>query len=368
MKAVGIIVEYNPLHKGHKLHIEKTKEITKPDVLIAVMSGNFVQRGEPAIIDKWKRAKAAILNGVDLVIELPYVFSVQSATQFAYGAVKCLNLAGVSDIVFGSESNNLEELIEISKTSINADNLKESLSVGNSFVKSYGLLSKTMQPNDILAVAYLKEILKTNIKPHTIQRTNHYHDLSIQEISSASAIRNAFLNGTKCESSLMYDELTNGELMTLNKFYPLIRYLLLTLEKKYLQEIFLVSEGIENHLIKQALISENLDIFLKNSTTKRYTSSRIKRILIHLINHIKKEDIKKLEELNTIRILAMNNKGRNYLKSLKNVNIASRFSKIQDGYREIEYKSCLTYASMLKEKNHHELIKNEIGGLIYINM
>ena len=157
------------------------------------MSGNYVQRGEPAIIDKFTRASFAINNGVDLVLELPYIFSTQSASKFAYGAVSILKLAKVDSICFGSESNNLDELIEIAKSPINTDNLKESLNKGNSFVRSYGLLSRTMAPNDILGVSYLKEMLKTNIKPISIQRTNHYHDLEIKDVSSASAIEMLYL-------------------------------------------------------------------------------------------------------------------------------------------------------------------------------
>ena len=368
MKTCGIVVEYNPFHNGHKLHIDKTKDITKCDVLIAVMSGNYVQRGEPAILDKWTRAKTAIENGVDLVIELPYAFSTQSASKFAYGAIKSLDIAKVNCICFGSETNNIEELIEIAETSISVDNLKENMSKGDSFPKAYGLLSKTMGPNDILGVAYLKEILKTNIKPYTIQRTNSYHDLTIQEISSASAIRKAVLSNEQIyDTTIMKDQLLNSELVVLDSFYPYLRTLLLTLDKNYLSNIFLFSEGIENHLAKQALKYDNLKDFLDACTTRRYTTSRIKRCLVQLLNQVSKSEINNLEELNYIRVLAMNNKGRNYLKTLKDVNVASRFSLIPKCYRDLEYKACLSYSTFLNEKNRQSVLLKEIGGPIYIN-
>ena len=124
MKIAGMITEYNPFHKGHKYHIEKTREITGCDVLVAVMSGHFVQRGEPAVIDKWSRVEAALENGVDLVIELPFAYAVQSAKQFAMASVELLSVAGVSDIVFGSETNNREELMLIDSMPINVDAIK----------------------------------------------------------------------------------------------------------------------------------------------------------------------------------------------------------------------------------------------------
>ena len=369
MKSCGIIVEYNPFHKGHQLHIEKSKQLSNCDVLIAVMSGNFVQRGEPAIIDKWKRCESAIQNGVDLVLELPYIFATQSANQFAYGSVKTLSLAKADYICFGSESNNLDELIEIAKTSINVDNLKENLNAGESFPKSYGLLSKVMEPNDILAVSYLKHILNTNIVPISIQRTNHYHDLYIKDISSASAIRNALFNNKDIyETTVMKEILLNSELVSLEMFYPYLRTLLLTLDKEYLNNIFLFNEGIENHLIKQAFKYDNIDNFLNASTTRRYTTSRIKRSLVQLLNQVSKNEVYNLKPLNTIRVLGMNNIGRRYLKQLKDVNVASRFSMVQDGYRQLEYKSTLAYSSALSEKNRQLLINNEIGGPIYLNI
>lgn len=363
MKSCGIVCEYNPFHNGHKYHIEQSKNLCDSDIFIAVMSGNYVQRGEIAIIDKWERSKIAIENGIDLVVELPYVFSTQSANNFSKGAIDILKLLKIDYLSFGSETNNLENLKEIADAPINMEHIKECMNTGNSFPKAYGLLSKEMGPNDILAVNYLREIKDTNIIPISIQRTNSYNSLDINTISSASAIRNAIYKNTDIkDSTVMKDILLNNQIVSLNDAYPYIRNLILTLDKNYLSNIFLFSEGIENLFKKVAYRASSLDEFINICTNKRYTSSRIKRSLLQLFNQIKKEDINKLEPINTVRILAMNDKGRDYIKTLEGVNIASRFSKIQDGYKEIEYKTTLSYAGLFDEKKRVYLIEKEIGG------
>ena len=136
MKTCGIVAEYNPFHYGHKWQIEQARKLSGADLIIAVMSGNFVQRGEPAVLDKWKRAECALRNGVDVVIELPYRDATQSASHFAYGAIELLKLAGADAICFGSECGNLENLQEIADTPVNPDHLHMSLKQGMSFPKS----------------------------------------------------------------------------------------------------------------------------------------------------------------------------------------------------------------------------------------
>lgn len=178
MKVTGIICEYNPFHNGHIHHIKKAREITNCDILVCVMSPNFVQRGEPAIIDKWERAKTAVENGVDIVFELPFIFATQSAAFFAKGAIDCLKLAKVDTIVFGSESNNIKILESISDMEIDIRNQdEEGLSTAKIYEKLYG----KWNANDILGLNYLKEIKDSNITPYTIQRTNHYHDEKLED-------------------------------------------------------------------------------------------------------------------------------------------------------------------------------------------
>lgn len=364
MKISGIVVEYNPLHYGHIYHIQKTREITNCDILIAVMSGNFVQRGEPALIDKWQRTKAALDNGVDIVIELPFIYCNQSAKQFAQAAITLLNIAKVDSIVFGSESNNLDELSKIASMSINVDNLKEVLRSGIGFPKAYGLMAGEYYPNDILAIAYLKALINTSIQPYSIQRTTHYHDTKLdQKIVSAKAIRTAILNDKDIKEYTPMDIDTN-DIHYLAQYYPYIRSLLLTLSKDYLKTIFLFNEGIENHLIKQADLTDDFETFINNTVTRRYSRARIQRTLIALLTQITKHEVNQLPALDTLRILGFNQLGQKYLRSLKDneIKIATRFNQIPKPYRKIEYKTTLVY-NMFNNYNKDK-IKKEISSLI----
>lgn len=367
MKVTGIIVEYNPFHNGHALHIQKTREITNCDVLIAVMSGNYVQRGEMAILDKWTRSKHAIMQGVDIVLELPYIVATQSANQFAQGAMDILHLAKADSFVFGSESNNLDNLKELSTLPLSVDNLKESLKTGNSFPKSYGYLEKEIPPNDILGIAYLKA--NKNLTPYTIQRNVSYHDDCLYEsISSATAIRKAVFSNQTITSTSMKKELLEGPCQSWSLYYPLLRHLLLTLPKETVQGIFLVSEGIENHLYNVAMEADNFATFINKATTRRYTSSRIQRVCLQIINHVTKQEVKQLPPYDTLRVLASNQIGINYLKHLKQqeVKIASKFSQLPQAYRDLEFRTTLTYASVLESEQRKKLIQQEISGPIIL--
>ena len=364
MIATGIVVEYNPLHNGHIYHIQRSREITNCDVLVAVMSGNFVQRGEPALIDKWDRTNAALDHGVDLVLELPFIYCNQSAKQFAQAAIKILDLAQVKHIVFGSESNNMDELQEIAEMSINPDNLKEALRSGMGFPKAYGLMAGEYYPNDILGIAYLKALKDTNIIAHTIQRTVHYHDTNLtNKIASAKAIREGISLGNDISpfTPMIIDP---DQTHHLSLYYPYIKTLLLTLDKTYLKSLFLFNEGIENHLIKQASLTNDYEQFINNAVTRRYSRARIQRTLIALICHIKKQDVLDLPALDTIRVLGFNDQGQKYLKLLKKqeVNIATRFNQIPKPYRKMEHKATIVYHSL----THHneEAIQKEVTGPI----
>lgn len=362
MNITGIVVEYNPFHNGHIYHINKAKEITNPDLLIAITSGNFSQRGEISIINKFDKTKAALDNGVDLVVELPYIYTVQNASIFGAKSIELLNKLHVDNVVFGSESNNLEELKDFTNYNIDIDHLKEIMDEGNSFPKAYGLLAGSLYPNDILAISYLKAIKDTGIKPYIIQRTNSYHGLELNEISSAKAIRQAIKDNKdyslatpiKIDSPLFNDDL-----------YPFIQRLLLTSNSNELKDIFLVSEGIENLLIKNAGLYDTYDEFINASISKRYTKARIQRILLNIINNIKKEDVSNLEPLNYIRVLGFNSKGQEYLKSFRkdeDFNIVTQFKNIPSTYKDIEWKVSNLYASYLD--NRLDYLKQELKGPI----
>ena len=283
MKVTGIIVEYNPFHNGHKYHLEKARELTDCDILVAVCSGNFVQRGQPAIIDKWTRRKTAVENGVDLVVELPFPFAVQSAAYFGRHAVDILARAGIDHLVFGSEINNLEELQEIASMSFNIDNFKENMARGYSYPASYGYMADSYGPNDILAISYLRALENyPEITPVSILRTNDYFSEELQgEITSALSIRKALARGQEdiSQYTVMADQLKDYPSPSMDKLYPLIRTILLTSSPEELRQIFLMDEGIENHLIKQAEECYSYSEFLNRATTRRLTSSRFMRLI-----------------------------------------------------------------------------------------
>ena len=221
MNTIGIIAEYNPFHNGHLYHIKKIKEKYKDSTLVLVMTGNFTERGDIAIIDKWKRTEIALNNGIDLVIELPYPFATQSADYFSYGGITLLEKMNIEKVIFGSESDNIEDLKIIAETQLNNDEFDKLVRIYSKMGKNYptaisqaiyDLTEKKVEtPNDLLGVSYIKTILKYNykIKPETIKRINNYHDENIEsEIASATAIRNAIKEGKDIRNQIPNDETT----------------------------------------------------------------------------------------------------------------------------------------------------------------
>lgn len=366
-KTCGIICEYNPFHNGHQYQISQARFQSQADVMIGVMSGTFVQRGEPAITDKWKRAEAAIKGGLDIVFELPLPYVIQSASAFAHGGVQALKLAGCDFISFGSECGNLENLMEIAETSINPDHLKEMMKEGLSYPKAYSLLTSSMAPNDILAVSYLKEIEGTHIKPVMIERIGSYHDETIHELASATAIRRALVNHESLQNTTPMESQLKKWHVTMDQYYPYIRTSLLMTPPSVLSSYFMFSEGIENHLIHAAQNCSSWNTFLLQATTYRYTASRIRRCLVAMMLQITKQQIASLPEMNTLRVLAFNDNGRQWMHDHKeDVPIASRFAAVPKPWRDIEMKAAYLYASVLPEEIRNQLIKDEITGARYI--
>ncbi|MCR1961748.1 nucleotidyltransferase [Thomasclavelia cocleata] len=362
MKILGLIVEYNPFHHGHLYHLNKAKELLNPDLTIAVMSSHFVQRGEPAISDKWTRAQIAIKNGVDLVIELPFVYSVQSADYFAHGAIDILAKLKVTDIVFGSENGDINIFNDIAYTIKNNQKaynniVKEQMNLGLRYPDACNqalslLMNKTVTtPNDLLGLAYVKEIIDHDypIEMHCIKRTNDFHSLQIEAISSASAIRHALKNKIDIKNQFCnYKEYK--EFYFLDDFYPYLRYKILTTSNQSLKQLHLVDEGIENLLKEKILVSNNMEQLITNLSSKRYTRSRIQRMLIHILMNNTKDQIINAMHLNYIRILKMNNNGQAYLNKIKKVceyKLITNFSSYTHPALDLEFKatkllSCLS--------------------------
>lgn len=357
MKVVGLITEYNPFHNGHLYHLLESKKITESDYSIAVMSGNFLQRGEPALVDKWTRAKMAIDNGVDLVIELPLIYACQSAEFFAFGSVKILDSLGiVNSICFGSESGDIQSLDYIAdilyeEPKAYKEYLKSYLDQGLSYprAREYALttylkdfteldfsnLGKIISsPNNILSIEYLKSLkkIKSNIKPFTIKRIKaNYHDKNLTgSISSATAIRQQLIENPVLEN--IKHTVPNTTYMHLVNFYKdhncfnslenysmILLYLLRNSSSSALRNIVDVSEGLDNRIIDCSAKYNDINDILECVNTKRYTITRLRRILIHLLINIDKKSINYLQSHGPqyIRVLGANANGIYLLKQIK---------------------------------------------------
>ena len=337
MKACGLIVEYNPFHNGHKYHLLKAQEITKCDLTIACMSGNYLQRGEPALLNKWLRAEMAVENGVDLVVELPSFYSNESAEIFALGAIKILDSLKADSICFGSEAGEVESLqniVDFSERKEFSEKIKELLKDGISYPNAMRILieeefgENSLNPNNILGIEYIRAIkkIKSEIKPFTIKREKvGYFDLGFKdEIASATGIR-AMLKEKEYDKleKLMppktYEILMNNldKLACLDDYYTLIKFKVLN-DRDNLRNITDMEEGLWNRVYDICKKTNTLDEFMKEFVNKRYTLSRTKRILCHiLLNLTNKEREVVKQELPFVRVLAFNKKGAEYLKYLK---------------------------------------------------
>lgn len=380
MKILGLVVEYNPFHNGHIQHIKKSIDLIKPDYVIAVMSSSFVQRGEPAIIDKWTRSKQAIKYGIDMIIELPFVYAVQSADYFAKGAIDLLYQAGATDIVFGSECGDIEIFTEIATTINNNEELyneyvKEFMNEGLRYPDSCNkalskLLNKEVRtPNDLLGLCYVKEIINRNlpITPHCIQRTNDYHSEELSHISSATSIRKALLDNIDVSNSLPFvEDYKNKHLNTLEDFYPYLKYKVITSSLEELRNIHLVDEGLENRIKQQISLCSTMEEFVDSLSSKRYTKVRIQRMIIHLLMNNTKDDINTAMNMTYLRILALSHKGREYLKTLKKTSdytIVSNFASYNHLALSIESKATslisLINKDIKEEYKYYPYIKEE---------
>ena len=354
MKVCGIIAEYNPFHNGHAYHIQKTKEITGAEAIIAVMSGNFVQRGAPALFDKWTRTKMALMNGVDLVIELPTYYATSSAEYFAQGSVGLLDSLGVVDCLsFGSKTTDIDTLKRIAnilylEPNDYKDILQSELKKGVSYPIARSNSLKTfmkkeydakyiteilLDSNNILGIEYLKALMYNNsqIIPNAIQRKGEdYNSVNIVDgICSATAIRKILekddienLKEVIPESSfnIINSELLNGRLpMDLRNFEKEIFYVLRKSLTQDLFELSDVSEGLENLLKKTSNETTEIEKLIDMLKSKRYTRTRIQRILLHALLNITKDEVNNYKyNPQYIRVLGFTKKGEKLLTQIYN--------------------------------------------------
>ena len=361
MKICGIIAEYNPFHNGHKYQIEELKKKTNCDAVVAIMSGNFLQRGIPASFDKFSRAKMAIQNGVDVIIELPTIYATSSSEYFALGGVGLLNsLNCIDDICFGAMTEDITVLSSLAKIYFEEPEdykkeLQKFLNKGLSFPKArceatceYLKHNKNsfdyskeqveeilLDPNNILAVEYLKSLqyYNSSINPICIKRNGEsYNSLAMKEdlgICSSTAIREQLSkdNIASIKSFVpenVYKEIYNNYIIGKSQI-ELENYekeILFELRKKSLKEISKladVSEGLENLITKTISTSFTLNDLIENLKTKRYTRTRIQRILIHSLLNITQEQLQKYKyNPQYARVLAVSKNGKKVLAELNN--------------------------------------------------
>lgn len=362
MQIIGIVTEYNPFHNGHLYQIQKIKEMYPDSVIIVAMSGNYTMRGEISVLDKWNKTNIAINNGIDIVLEIPFIYSNQSSDIFSYAALKMLNEFKIEKLVFGSETNNIDLLSLAS--SVQIDNKKfDSLvkdfmskgynypsSIGKSIYELTGI--KIKESNDILGVSYIKEILKNkyNIKPISIKRTNNFKtNTKKSNIISAYEIRE-FLNKNESIKEYVPNNVTPYiKKVDYEKLFNLIKYKVIS-EKNSLNKYHLIDEGIENRIYEGVIKCDNYDDLVKYISNKRVTINKVNRILINIFVGLTKEEASN-KELSYIKILGLSKNGKKYYSKIKkdiNIKVCNKFEK---DIMNTELKASYLYSIITNDKS-----------------
>lgn len=401
MNISAIISEYNPFHNGHLYHINKTKDLCNTNCVIVLMSGNFAQRGIPCVIDKWNRAEMALLNGADLVLELPSVFALSSAEFFAKGSVSLLNsLNCVTHLSFGSECGDIDLIQKIAMILSHEPKeykgtLKNLMDSGLPFAKARFLALKEYientenipnlssflsSSNNILAIEYCKSLiqLNSNIKPITVQRLGgEYNENSLNEIfSSATSLRN--LLKENIDFDILKDHMpttafhilknlkdTNYNFVFDEDMFSLLKYKLTCCENN-LNLIPDASEGLDNKIIKEVINSDSLKELILNSKSKRYTYTRINRILCQYFIGLETFDLINLRTATPsyCRVLGFTENGSKILKLIKNnsnIDIITKIPKTRNDMLNADIKSTKAYSILCKNiKPNNDFLKSPI--------
>ena len=353
-KVLGLILELNPFHNGHKYFIEQAKKEVNPDITVAIITSSFSMRGEVSLIDKFTKADLCMQEGIDLVLELPFLYANNSADYFAYSAISILNEAGITDLAFGTCIDSIDKLQRIYQYTLSDSYnclLKSFLDKGNSYPNSAlkafmevcddkELINNFTLPNNTLAISYLKaiDLVNKSIIPHSIKRIdNMYYDKSLSNTSytSATFLREALKKKEDISKYIFYSYDFVDEKEANNNLYQLLKYNLITKDVKAYENIASVNEGIENRLIN-INDCESYDSFLENAATKRYPLNRLKRLVLNILL----DTNKKYENMNSylpyLRILRTNDLGLKQIKNKKCItNISKAFKEIDDDLKEI---------------------------------
>ncbi|MGE6631279.1 nucleotidyltransferase [Bacillus sp. NPDC077027] len=397
MKAVGLVVEYNPFHYGHAYHVSEAKKQTSSDIAVAVMSGSFLQRGEPAIVSKWDRTKMALANGVDVVCELPYMFAVQKAETFARGAVSILDQLKCDALFFGSEDGDITAFKRTAEAwhakksvidELTKENMKHGLSYPTAASHAFSEAIKPDQlldlskPNNILGFHYVKAILdkQARIKPFTSKRVaSQYHDNTLpdkQMIASATSIRKAvreqksleavspYLPSASIQQLIAYQS-SYGLLHTQEHYFSYLKHCFHTMDTSDLQEIYEIEEGIEYRMQKAIRHATSFEEYLSLLKTKRYTWTRLQRMNTHLLMRTKKSvmhELLKSQQAPYIRLLGMTQKGQSYLSSIKKqleIPLVSKLSSFSHPALDLDIRATYVYSLPLMEPMQTAFTENE---------
>ncbi|WP_214848809.1 nucleotidyltransferase family protein [Exiguobacterium sp. s138] len=344
MRMTAIISEYNPFHNGHLYQAKIARQETGADLIVAIMSGTFTQRGEPAFTDKWTRAQAAVASGeIDLVLELPFYFAVQRADRFALGGVTIAETIGAESLSFGSECGQLEPFIEAAAENQEAtpryqelmqEGLARGLSSATAASHAFREMTTTLDlttPNNTLGYYYARAA--STITLHTTKRIGSgYHDLSTGDIMSATAIRayHATHHSLIGLPELTAETLRNAVFASFEPYYPFIRHRLLTTPLDDLMQFNGIDSSLAPRLIEGARKNETFDNFMTAVKTRRYTRTSLQRVLIYLLTSSKSSEFKNIafDRIDYVRPLAFNDKGRLALREIKQrIPVISTFEK-----------------------------------------
>ena len=373
-KVLGIVAEYNPFHNGHLYHIENAKAKTESDYVVAIISGNFTQRGDTSIVNKWEKTKMALNNGVDLVIELPTLYSISSAENFAYGAIKILNELGIIDYIsFGMETDEITNLNNIANILYNEPKeyqeiLKNELKSGITYAKGMEIaICKYLKDNkykdilngsnNILAIEYLKALKRTKSKiiPVGIKREKVFYNSRkiVDEYASATGIR-YLLEKKQIEEisklvpnktfNILIENIRNGNYnINISNFSKEIMYKIRSMSTKDILDLPEVSEGLE-YLIKESSGKTN-DIvqLLNNIKSKRYTQNRIQRIMLYALLNINKNDMEMSKKVKPyVRILGFNSNGKKLLSKINSqIKVITSIKNFEDNNKNMKLKRML---------------------------
>ncbi|MDD2282280.1 MAG: nucleotidyltransferase family protein [Eubacteriales bacterium] len=328
-KILGIVAEYNPMHYGHTYQLNLASGQTGCEYTVIAMSGNFVQRGEPAIVDKWTRAKMAVAAGADLVAEIPAWFALQSAEGFARAGVRLLQCCGVTHMSFGSESGDIDELSQLArwlqKPQTQGD-IRSQLQTGITYAAAVQQAAEESQAaahlghllrgaNNILAIEYLRALEKTPIIAHTVKRTGQHPNASqIRLLLARGGDSEAFSHIPPCVRDIFIEGLKTTGPIFAEDLAQAIFYALISLGSKGISSLPACSEGLENRLCHALSQAQSLQGLLEAVKTRRYPYTRIQRLLMQAL--LRFDTVKSPEQVPYLRVLAASPRGKELLPGL----------------------------------------------------